>query len=268
MEDDFGDRMKGYEGAEAMRKLMPLLPIMVRLDGRAFHTFTRGMARPYDHEFHGLMCETTMHLVKETNAVLGYTQSDEISLVILPQGKAEPYFGGRIQKICSILAASCSVKFNWELSRVYPDLGDKFPIFDARVWNVPTLQEAANTILWREQDAAKNSISSAANAYFSHKSLHGLDSKQKQEKLFQEKGINWNDYPDGCKHGYFIKRVVTSKPFTTEELASLPPKHEAHKNPNLIITRSKYSLVEMPKLSSIQNLPDVLFGDAEPVFRS
>lgn len=244
--DDFGDRMKGYEGAEAMRKLMPLLPIMVRLDGRAFHTFTRGMARPYDHEFHGLMCETTMHLVKETNAVLGYTQSDEISLVILPQGKAEPYFGGRIQKICSILAASCSVKFNWELSRVYPDLGDKFPIFDARVWNVPNLLEAANTILWRHQDAVKNSISMAAHAYLGHKKVQGLNGEEKKRLLLSEKNIRWEDYSETSKHGCLILKKTIETPFTTEEIEKLPLKHEARNNPELKIKRQKHTVTPFP----------------------
>ena len=265
--DTLGNRMKIYEGAEAMRKLMPLLPIMVRLDGKAFHTFTKDLNRPYDTRFQQLMFETTMCLVKETNAVLGYTQSDEISLVIIPQIKSEPYFGGRIQKICSTLSAVCSVHFNSKLKDYLPEKADQFPTFDCRVWNVPNLNEAANTILWRELDAAKNSISMAAQCYFSHKSLHGLDGKQKQEKLFQEKGINWDEYPARFKHGSFIKRVKVSTPFSKQELEELPPKHDAHKNPDLIITRSRYLEVEFPKLSSIENLPEALFEDAKPIIR-
>lgn len=265
--DTLGNRMKDYEGMEAMRKLMPLLPIMVRLDGRSFHTFTKGLKRPFDTRFQQLMFETTLHLTKETNSVLGYTQSDEISLVMLPKQKEEPYFGGRIQKICSTLSAICSVYFYSRLEEFLPEKKGKFPSFDCRVWNVPTLAEAANTILWRELDATKNSISMAAQCNFSHKSLHGLDGKQKQEKLFKEKGINWDDYPSRFKRGTYIKKVTLSTPFLKEELSELPPKHEAHKNPNLIITRSRYMEVEFPKLSSIQNLPETLFENKEPIIR-
>lgn len=107
----------------------------------------------------------------------------------------------------------------------------------------------------------------AAQYYFSHKSLHGLDGKQKQEKLFQEKGINWDEYPARFKHGSFIKRVKISTPFSKQELEELPPKHDAQKNPDLIITRSRYLEVEFPKLSSIENLPEALFEDVKPIIR-
>ncbi len=265
--DAFGDRMKLFEGIEAMRILMPQAPICIRLDGRGFSKFTKGMNRPFDERMQKMMFETTMTLVEETNAVVGYTQSDEISLVLLPKIKETPYFGGRIQKICSSLSAIASVKFNELVREHFPEKTKKHPTFDCRVWNVPSLQEAANTILWREMDASKNSISMAASHYFSHKELQSLNGKQKQEKLFQEKGINWNDYPDGFKKGFLILKETISTPFSTEELKLLPEKHEARKNPDLVVSRTRYVNKTLPKLSSIKNLTEVLFENKEPEIR-
>ena len=262
--DSFGDRMKGYEMVEAGRRLEPSQPIMVRLDGRAFHSFTRGCQKPYDTDLMALMQSTTMRLVDEANATLGYTQSDEISLVILTPPESEPYFGGRVQKLCSTLAATCSVFFNANLPKWgFAEKMESYPTFDCRAWNVPTLWEAANTILWRERDAVKNSISMAAQSIFSHKSLHGLNGQQKIEKMLAEKGVDWHNYPADCKHGAFFRREVVETPFTAEELASLPEKHQARKNPNLLIKRARITQFQLPDLNKITNLPEVLFSGAE-----
>ena len=266
--DSLGDRMKSFENVEAMRKLDSSLPIMVRLDGRAFHSFTRGMERPFDVKMTQLMQATTMHLVEQTNAVLGYTQSDEISLVLLTTGDSQPYFGARVQKICSTLASVCSVFFNTNLPSFFPDRVKMFPVFDCRAWNVPSLTEAANTILWRELDASKNSIQMAARSMFSHNSLQDLTGAQMVEKMLAEKGVSWDDYPSEFKRGSFFRRVTTESAFTTEEIALLPEKHLARRNPALIVKRSEIKKVEFPKLSTIANLPEVLFGNEQVVLRS
>lgn len=77
--DDLGDRMKMYEGQEAGRHFIPHLPIIARMDGRAFHTFARDLEKPYDSRMMESMCSVTTALVHETNAIVGYTQSDEIT---------------------------------------------------------------------------------------------------------------------------------------------------------------------------------------------
>ena len=103
--DNFGNRMKAYEGMETERVLMPYLPIYARLDGKCFSNFTRHMKRPYDELMTNIMVDVTKFLVEETNAVIGYTQSDEISLAwYYPDPESQPLFGGRIQKINSVLA--------------------------------------------------------------------------------------------------------------------------------------------------------------------
>lgn len=185
--DSFGDRMKLFEGAEAARKTLPLVPVMARLDGKGFSKFTKGLKRPYDESMSQAMVVTTAYLVEETNARIGYTQSDEISLVFYSDRiDSEIFFDGKIQKMVSILAGMATSKFNSLLPKYLPAKTELLPVFDCRVWNVPTLTEAANTILWREKDATKNSISMAAQHYYSHKQLENKNSSEKQEMLHKK----------------------------------------------------------------------------------
>jgi tRNA(His) 5'-end guanylyltransferase len=264
---DLGDRMKMYEGVEAQRRLMPLLPVIARLDGRNFHTFTRDLPRPYDLHLMQLMRELTALLVRECNARLGYTQSDEITLVMYTDDpESQTYFDGRIQKMTSALAAFASVHFNALLrdSALAVKAGE-CPTFDCRVWNVPSLEEAANCVMWREWDATKNSISMAAQSKFSHARLQGKNGKEMQEMLFQEHGINWSEYPAAFKRGTYVRRVTTSEPFTAEEIAALPEKHRARTNPDLLVERSRVEVIELPPLASIINRSGALFRGCAPV---
>lgn len=255
--DALGDRMKLYERMEAGRCLMPRLPVIARIDGRAFHSFTRGMDRPFDDTFAQSMIRTTLALVSETGACVGYTQSDEITLA---WPDTPDWFGGRIQKMVSQLAAHATVHFN----HVLPEpLRAKMPTFDARVWNVPDRTEGANVFLWREWDATKNSISMAASAYYSHKQLLGKNSRDKHEML-EAKGVVWGNYPTHFKRGTYVQRRTESVPFSTEELDRLPPKHEARHNPALLVTRSVVAERDLPALGSIINRAAVIFdGEKE-----
>ncbi|HUR54719.1 MAG TPA: tRNA(His) guanylyltransferase Thg1 family protein [Gemmataceae bacterium] len=188
MSDSLGDRMKTYETAEAGSTLMPLLPALARLDGRGFSAFTRGLERPFDKRLSGLMVETTTFLVKETNAVCGYTQSDEISLGwVAPSFDSQIFFAGRVQKMNSVLAALCSVYFNGRLREVMPpEYAARTPVFDCRVWNVPTLDEAANVLLWRELDAWKNSVAMAARHYYPHEEIQAKSCAEMHELLWKK----------------------------------------------------------------------------------
>ena len=260
MIDKMGDRLKYYEGIEAGRVLIPHLPICVRVDGRAFHTFTRGMNRPYDINMSNSMIETMKYLVERTDACIGYVQSDEISLIL--SDIKDPMFGGRVQKLTSVIASMATAKFNQEIHKFYPD--KPLAEFDCRVWNVPSRTEAANTILWREFDATKNSISMAARAYYSDKQLLNKNSSEKQD-LLMEKGVNWNDYPDFFKRGTYGKRVVVNRTLTPEELKDLPEHHEARKNPDMIVTRTEIRTVSMPIFSKVTNREGVIFENEEPI---
>lgn len=264
MNQEFGDRMKQYEMAEAGRKLMPLLPALARIDGRCFSRFTQKMNRPFDGRFSELMIETATFLLKETNATIAYTQSDEISLAWLPLTfEGEIFFGGRVQKMVSLLASLTTAFFVRELPRYFPDHGDQLPSFDCRVWNVPNLAEGANVFLWRELDATKNSIFSAARCYYTHQELQNKTGKEMQEMLWQ-KGINWNDYPQAFKRGRFIQRRAVTRRFRAEEIDQLPAQHRARREPELEFERTEFVPLSMPPFAKVLNRAEVIFHGAEP----
>jgi tRNA(His) 5'-end guanylyltransferase len=210
-----------------------------------------------------LMIDTTEYLVKESGASIGYTQSDEISLVWRWDKVEEHsvFFDGRIQKMTSMLAAMGSTYFSINKHKYLPESHvAKSSLFDCRVWQVPNLTEAANVLLWREQDATRNSVSMAAYDAFSHKALHGLKCDEMREKLLTDKGIRWEDYPTFFKRGTYIKRSITKCKLTEADLKSLPPKHNAHKNPDMEFERNVIGQLEIEPLIKIPNKVEVLFG--------
>lgn len=265
--DSLGDRMKFFERYCTGVRLMPILPVIARLDGVAFHTFTRGLKRPYDERLSRMMIESTRYLAKLTNANVGYTQSDEITLVWTP-GKFEDkiYFDSKLFKMISVLASRCSVYFNSLLEKEIPEKVAEQPVFDCRVWNVPNLDEAANSILWRERDAARNSVSMAAQSMYSHSELQNKSSAQMQEMMFQ-KGQNWNDYPAFFKRGTCIQKRVSQRPFSVDEMANLPQHHAARRNPDLQVSRTDFVEIELPSLGKVTNRVDVLFRNAQPILK-
>lgn len=266
--DALGDRMKMYEGAEAGRKFMPLLPIVARMDGRGFSRFTRGMNRPYDERMSKCMIETTRRLVQETDALCGYTQSDEITLVWHSDSlKKQTWFNGRISKMISNLSAETTLTFYEQVLQHMPEYAKRRPKFDARVWNVPNQTEAANAFLWREWDATKNSVQMAGHHYYSHKQLHKKHTGNIKDMLL-EVGVNWNEYPAFFKRGTFIQRANVLTPFTTEELSKLHPQHNAHKNPELFVERSVIREMQMPPFQKVTNREDVIFNGAWPMLGS
>lgn len=268
MRDDFGDRMKLYEKAEAGRRFMPKLPILARLDGRAFHSFCRGLDRPFDTKFMELMVAVTRFLVDESGAIVGYHQSDEITLLwYSADPKSQVFFDGRVMKMTSILAAMATAKFNQLLPEYLSKKAHLLPTFDCRVWQVPTLEEAANVFLWREQDATRNSIQLAGQSHFSHKQLHRKNAKQIQEMLFQEHGINWStEYPAWAKRGTWVRHVRIVRPFSAEEIEKLPAKHEARSNPDLVVERWRTQEFTLDyKFASVSNRVGVVFDGEDPV---
>ena len=261
--DSFGGRMKMYEKAYST-KCMPLLPICVRLDGKGFSKWTKGLRRPYDEELVNIMVGVTEYLVKETQAAIGYTQSDEISLIYYANHHgSQLFFDGKLQKMCSVLTSMCTMKFN-ELFVERKIMHDRFmdkpwALFDCRVWQVPTLQEAVNYLIWREQDATKNSITMAASTVYSHKQLHKKSGKEKMDMLM-EKGINWNDYPFYFKRGVYIRKTLVKRKIAISEIETLPELHEARRNPDKEYKRWVISSEELPRLSSVENAVEVLFA--------
>ena len=228
--DDLGTRMKTFYEQIPKTKLMRRTPVIIRIDGKAFHTFTRGFQKPFDEVLIQTMQETTKYLCENIQGcVLGYTQSDEISLVLIDYQRFETsaWFDYEIQKMCSIAASMATMAFNkcfaknitdwisknapsfheaWHnpeyetLYHAYLNASKKGAMFDARVFNIPK-EEVTNCIYWRQLDASRNSIQMVGQDNFSHKELQNKSCNDIQDMLKTQKGINWNDFPTYLKRG-------------------------------------------------------------------
>ena len=206
--------MKAYEAATRFQ-LPVRMPVVIRLDGKAFHTVTRGCQRPFDATLRLALVEATKALLEEVPARMAYHQSDEVSLLLVDYDKFESqqWFGGVIQKMASISASVLGVEF----SRRWEALG----YFDARVFPVPE-RDVENHFVWRQQDAMRNAVSMAAQALYSAKELHGKHTGQQRE-MIQAKGVMFDDYPAWFRFGSIITRSegIRSAPVFTEDKAFL-----------------------------------------------
>jgi len=268
--DELGTRIKWYEkNFGNLEYLMPMIPTLIRLDGKTFHTFTKGLKRPYDEGLSELMIATAKFLTEETNALIAYTQSDEISLLLYqPDYKSSIYMSGRTQKINSVLAAKCSTFFNEHLAEYLPAKdklpANKRPVFDCRCFNVPDKFEAVNVFLWREQDATRNSISMASQSVYSHKQLQNK-SKKEMHDMLHAKEINWNDYPTFFKRGTYIqKKTLMMK--SEVLLSGLPEKHHFRTNPELMVERKKVVELELKPLAKVINKLAVFFDGEDAIY--
>jgi len=247
--DDLGDRMKDLEMQEAGRKALPGIPLIARLDGRAFHTFTRQMKRPYDTLMVAAMEKTTKMLVQEFKPIIGYTQSDEITLVF---PNPETLFGGRFQKLHSTLAGYASAvfarialvnsvnrAFNWPRS---------VPSFDCRVWQVPSLVTALDVLIWREDDATKNSVAMLAQSKFSHKDLQNKGRGDMLDML-KGTGVMWNDQPTHFKRGIYVKHRVVQRPLTGHERLAIPEAHRPAEG--TLVNRGEVYVLDLPPIRGI-----------------
>lgn len=198
---DLGDRMKAYE-AVTRSVLLPHAYTILRVDGRAFHAYLRDAEKPYDQAFVFDMGKVGQALCTEVSGTrFAYGQSDEISLLLDDtQPQSQPWFGGIVQKMASVAAGVATAHLIKHRGT------DRLPHFDARVFTLPSMVEVASYFIWRQRDAVRNSISMAAQAKFSPLQLHGVKTDQMQEMLWQEHGINWNDYPDTLKRGWWVTR--------------------------------------------------------------
>ena len=217
--DDLGTRMKEFYEQVPKFRLYRRTPVAIRIDGKAFHTFTRGFQKPFDEVLIKSMQETMKYLCENIQGcVLGYTQSDEITLILVDYKKlnSDAWFDYEIQKICSIAASMAtmafnrSFRYNAEIEMVFTK-DEKYKetllsavvkgaMFDARCFNIPR-EEVTNLIYWRQLDATRNSIQMVGQANFSHKELQNKSCNDIQDMLMLQKGINWNDFPTHQKRG-------------------------------------------------------------------
>jgi len=264
--DNFGDRLKEVEQLEAGRRFHPNAPVMVRIDGRSFSNWTRGLARPYDERLSRLFIETTKYLVEESNAIIGFCQSDEISLILHTENeKSEIFFNGKIQKLVSVLASIATAKFNSLVPTVLPERAGNLATFDCRCWGVLNKQEAVDNLIWRVRDAEKNSKSMAARELFSHKELENKTSNEMMT-MMEEKGVVWGNYPDFFKRGTFVRRVTELRELTAEEREKIPEKFRPPVGAKFI--RSSVKEMSWPPLTKVLNQVNLIFNNESPILES
>ena len=226
MIDNLGNRMKENYENRSKTYLTRRTPVIIRLDGKAWHSFTRGFKRPYDVILHKAMNDTLKYLCENIQGCkFGYTQSDEISLLLTDFDTltTDAWFGYSVQKMCSIAASMATMHFN----RIFTELVDEYnealddnsgtldefaycgallkavnkgAMFDARCFNIPE-DEVVNCFVWRQQDATRNAIQMLGQCNFSHKELQGKSCNEIQDMLMTQKGINFNDMPVVFKRG-------------------------------------------------------------------
>lgn len=228
MKDDLSIRMKENYEKRSQTSLLRRMFSVVRLDGKSWHTYTRGLQRPFDDDLMADLDQTAIYLCENIQgAKLAYVQSDEISILLTDFDTltTEMYFDGNVQKITSVSASLATAKFNQcrlrrglqivdyynrEAEGSFMEsedfLNEPLAAFDSRVFQLPNRSETINYFRWRQQDAVRNSISSVAESLYSHKELFGMNSNQKKEMIFQ-KGINWDDLEYKKKRGRGVHRV-------------------------------------------------------------
>ena len=224
---DLAKRMKDYEMRDRYF-LQKRIPVAIRVDMRAGHTFTRGFKKPFDNIFMKSMQETAKYMCQNMgNAKFAYVQSDEITIILVDYDTLETdcWFDYRTDKLCSIAASMATMAFNKYFSENvdkynsdpessgvqanwYLAAREKGAMFDARCFNIPK-EEVTNLVYWRQLDAARNSVQMVGQANFSHKELQNKSCNMIQDMLHEQKGINWNDFPTDCKRGAaVIKRKI------------------------------------------------------------
>jgi tRNA(His) 5'-end guanylyltransferase len=195
--------MKGYE-AVSSNKLMRRTPVIIRLDGKAFHTYTKSIKNAFDGGMHLCMVETMIYLCENIQgAVLGYTQSDEITILLKDwqTHETQAWFDNKQTKMESISASMATAKFNEQAKMILPpNVSDRFALFDSRAFNVP-VDDVTNCFLWRQQDASRNSVQMLGRMHFSNNEMQNKNNSQVQDMLMLQKGVNWNDLDTWKKRG-------------------------------------------------------------------
>lgn len=236
MHDELGDRIKGqYE--DRTRILLPRRTYtIIRVDGKAFHTFTKNCEKPFDRYLMKVMDRTAIAMCEAIQgACFAFTQSDEISLLLTDFAKpgTNAWFDGNLQKMASVAAAIATANFNkeyYESTTGCKDM-DVLALFDARVFTIPDPIEVENYFIWRQNDASRNSVQMAARAVYSHKALEGKSIPQLHD-LLHAKGINWNNYTTGEKRG----RVIKKQSYEVK-VGDLEATHNEGRN---VVTRSRW----------------------------
>lgn len=246
---------KKYESMN-QQYFMDGLPIMVRLDGRGFSKFTKDMDKPFDDNFKECMLAAATECLKESNAIVAYTGSDEITLIIPANSN---YFGYRKSKIETILASTATAAFIVRLAELMPKKVIGLPKFDARAWQYPTTQLCLDSLLWRETDCTRNSLSMVCQKYFTQRQLEGAGTKS-QHDMLHSIGVNWADYPDHYKRGTYLAKRDKEFELEKEIWDRIPERNRSSTNKFM---RRVIVDLKMPPIQKVQNLYEVIFEEAD-----
>lgn len=262
MKDEFGNRMKAYEKAENPAQFGPGDYVAARIDGRTFSKFTKSFNKPFDPSLMRAMRETTRYLIEKTNAVIGYTQSDEITLLWKVPDEGEMLFNGKKSKLTSVLASMATIKFASSLidQKFLEIVRTKLPHFDCRVWKLPNAMEATNVLLWRAQDARRNAVTSAARSFMSHKKIQGMDQTQMIESMREDHGIDFHSaYSYLERYGTFFvpSKVRSSIPDDVWERIPEPNRPESR-----TVYRTEIKIPFVGYFGDIKNRAEFVFEGA------
>lgn len=246
--DTLGEVQKKYESM-VLESFMPGIPVIARLDGKAFHTFTKNLKKPFDLDLQMCMKNTLIALCEKFQVDVGYSQSDEITLVWYNTRPEKMVYNGRSAKFMSLLASTCSVEFYKNVIQYLPQKIEDTPVFDCRVFQVESAQRAFENVLWRWLDARKNSVNMLASAHFSAKALLNVSTKVRRNML-EARGIMWDELHDDCKVGYFCKRQVWLKEVTAEFKENVTD--PIVRDGKTYVPRKRYGIVaNMPSLHTL-----------------
>ncbi len=258
--DSLSARMKAYEH-DLTYRFSAGLPVILRLDGRGFSRWITGLKRPFDERLAQMMQATTRYLVQTTGAVCGYTQSDEISLILYSTSERQPiYFDGKREKITSLTAVEASLFFEKHKQTVdFPEFQQqKTAMFDCRSFQVPTPTEAINYLIWREQHAVKNSIATVARHYFPLEALYHKSGLQ-MKAMLRSKEVCWEHFSLHHRYGSYFQRRAFEQTFSEEERQHLPPQHHARTHPAATYTRYRVVNLNLERLQDLHNAESVIF---------
>lgn len=244
MKDELGERMKGYYEVRTQSRLPRRTYTIIRLDGKAFHTYTRNLKKPFDETLVDDMFWTTKYLCENIQGCkFGYTQSDEISLLLTDFDRlsTDAWFDGNVQKIVSVSASMATAIFNER--REPNDYGVEQPLafFDSRTFTIPTAVEVENYFIWRQKDAIRNSISMLAQSLYSHNQLHGKNTTD-MLNMIKDTGKDWEKVPEWIRRGHFVTKSEIEKGFCWNSAAGTPD----------FVEQREYLTEQVPRLEDME----------------
>lgn len=251
---EFAKRMKKYEKEETQTQFDTNLPIIIRLDGKGFSKFTKPFARPFDFNFRDIMARTAVYVMNNCGGSLCYTQSDEISIII---DRPDVFFNGKKHKIISVLASMATSFFTIEAMKLWPEhVKNTVPVFDCRAFNVPSRDEAINSILWRQKDCIRNAVSMLGHYHFSKSDMHKKSASEVRSMLKLRKDIDWDSVDNAFRYGIYSYRTVVNKEIDDATWNNIP----VESRPNERVAQRRVTHTETLNNPNFYDIKNIVYG--------